>query len=360
MELYLRKATKDDMDILFQWANDEIVRKNSFNSEMIPYEVHQKWFLNVLEDSHMVQYILEGADENNNIIQIGQIRFNYNIHEQSAVVDYSIDAKYRGLGYGKQIIRLGTNSIKAEFLELQKIVAKVKPTNIASYKAFTDNGYSEKYIELALDCREEKIVSHNETNVCGGVIFLTNNKNSLGLYYWLEKKTSVIVFSDPISIEDINRLKPNLIVSYNYMHIVPDEVIRVMKKKIINMHISYLPWNRGANPNFWSFIDDTPKGVTIHLLNEGLDKGDILFQKEIWIDDNESFSATYDKLHTEIVNLFKAHWDEIIAWNVTPKKQVGQGSYHSIRDFRSVKEKMDFSWDDQIADVVKKYKELFI
>lgn len=151
MELYLRKVTKDDMDILFQWANDEIVRKNSFNSEMIPYEVHQKWFSNVLEDSHMVQYILEGIDENNNIIPIGQIRFNYNVQEQSAEVGYSIDVKYRGLGYGKQIIRMGTNCIKAEFIELQKIVAKVKTTNIASYKAFIDNNFSETYIELEFE-----------------------------------------------------------------------------------------------------------------------------------------------------------------------------------------------------------------
>ncbi len=59
------------------------------------------------------------------------------------------------------------------------------------------------------------------------------------------------------------------------------------KISIINLHISFLPWNRGAHPNFWSFYDDTPKGVTIHLIDEGIDTGAIIYQKEITFDRNE-------------------------------------------------------------------------
>ena len=50
--------------------------------------------------------------------------------------------------------------------------------------------------------------------------------------------------------------------------------------RAINLHISYLPWNRGADPNLWSAVG-MPKGVTIHYINDGFDTGDILFQKAI-------------------------------------------------------------------------------
>ena len=47
--------------------------------------------------------------------------------------------------------------------------------------------------------------------------------------------------------------------------------------------MSFLPYNRGSHPNFWSFIDDTPKGITIHEIDEGADTGNIVFQKKILI-----------------------------------------------------------------------------
>lgn len=39
----LRKAEQSDMDLLFEWANDPAVRKNSFRSDPIPYADHVKW-----------------------------------------------------------------------------------------------------------------------------------------------------------------------------------------------------------------------------------------------------------------------------------------------------------------------------
>lgn len=46
----------------------------------------------------------------------------------------------------------------------------------------------------------------------------------------------------------------------------------------MNLHISYLPWNKGADPNFWSCIDGTPAGVTLHHIDAGVDTGDIIAQ----------------------------------------------------------------------------------
>ena len=41
--------------------------------------------------------------------------------------------------------------------------------------------------------------------------------------------------------------------------------------------MSFLPYNRGSHPNFWSFVENTPKGVSIHEVSNGIDDGDIIF-----------------------------------------------------------------------------------
>ena len=60
--------------------------------------------------------------------------------------------------------------------------------------------------------------------------------------------------STPIGIETLDRHTPSFLVSYGYRHIIGAEVLNRMPLRAINLHISLLPWNRPADPNFWSFI----------------------------------------------------------------------------------------------------------
>lgn len=190
------------------------------------------------------------------------------------------------------------------------------------------------------------------------VIFLTNNSNTYDLFNWLKERCTAVMIERQITIKDILTYSPKLIVSYNYSHIVTDDVIDYMSNRIINLHISYLPWNRGASPNFWSFIDDTPKGVTIHLMSKGLDRGDVLYQEEMFFDETkETMESTYNKLHEKIVSLFKLHWKDLYENSVLPHKQIEGGTYHSIKDFQQVKEIIDFSWNETIETIVKRYKD---
>ena len=73
--------------------------------------------------------------------------------------------------------------------------------------------------------------------------------------------------------------------------------------------MSYLPFNRGAHSNFWSFIENTPAGVSIHKIDKGIDTGNIIFRKKINFDINldkfSSFKKTYNYLFLEAEQLFK-------------------------------------------------------
>jgi len=170
------------------------------------------------------------------------------------------------------------------------------------------------------------------------VLLLSNNDNVKKLYDWLvEKGNDVILYHNPITVDVIESLQPDFVISYNYQHIVKEDVIKQVEDRIINLHTSYLPWNKGSSPNIWSFIEDTPKGVTIHKLEKGLDTGKIIVQKELFFDENtETLSSTYAKLNEEIVQLLMDSWEGIVSGNYLPKNQEGKGSYHRTADLEAL------------------------
>lgn len=189
----------------------------------------------------------------------------------------------------------------------------------------------------------------------GAVLFLTNNDNTQDLYEWLKsREEKVLKIQNKISLEMIQQLEPSFIISFNYRHFISKEILEAMPGRVINLHTSYLPYNRGSSPNFFSFWENTPKGVTIHLMDEKLDTGDILCQKECFFDETkETFASTYDTLCNEIKALFKENWENIKAGILQPKKQEGEGTYHRMKELEEIRKVHPFAWNDVIAEVKK-------
>ncbi len=192
------------------------------------------------------------------------------------------------------------------------------------------------------------------------ILFLTNNDNTHSLYQWLcdyEGTDNVMQFTNKLTLDIVKKINPDFIISYNYKHIVKEDVINFMQGRIINLHTSYLPYNRGSSPNFFSFVEGTPKGVTIHKLEKGLDTGEILVQKEVIFDeDKETFASSYHSLCKEMEQLFIANWDKIKKGQLEGKKQSPKGSYHTMKDLEMYREKHNFSWNDNVADYLRQLK----
>ncbi len=189
----------------------------------------------------------------------------------------------------------------------------------------------------------------------GSVLFLTNNDNTEDVFEWLLKRgENVHKVQNKLTEDMIRALEPSFIVSFNYRYLIPKEVLDLMPDRVINLHTSYLPYNRGSSPNFFSFMDDTPKGVTIHRMAEGLDTGDILCRKELFFDeDKETFASTYEKLLAAMKELFYQNWDAIKAGKITAQKQEGCGTYHTMKELTEIREKHPFTWDCNITDYKK-------
>ncbi|PMP69175.1 MAG: methionyl-tRNA formyltransferase [Thermodesulfobacterium geofontis] len=102
---------------------------------------------------------------------------------------------------------------------------------------------------------------------------------------------------DPQFIETIKSFSPDLIVVCAYGKIIPKELLEIPKFGCWNIHASLLPKYRGASPINWVILEgEKETGVTIMLMDEGLDTGPILLQKKIEISEKDTAITLSQKL----------------------------------------------------------------
>ncbi len=87
----------------------------------------------------------------------------------------------------------------------------------------------------------------------------------------------------------------NLGVSALFGHLIPESVINYFDGSLINLHPSLLPLSQGADPIAWSIIEDSPQGVSLHLVDKGIDTGQVVSQIAI----PYSFASTSGELYEQ-------------------------------------------------------------
>jgi UDP-2,4-diacetamido-2,4,6-trideoxy-beta-L-altropyranose hydrolase len=130
----LRPVRLEDARTLFDWANDREVRSVSFRPDTIPWEEHLSWLAAKRNDPTCRFYL--GSDHGG--VPLGQIRFDASGEE--AEVSVSLDARFRGLGYGSALILAGSRRVFADS-RVRRLYAYVKEDNEPSVRAFLKAGY---------------------------------------------------------------------------------------------------------------------------------------------------------------------------------------------------------------------------
>ena len=93
------------------------------------------------------------------------------------------------------------------------------------------------------------------------------------------------------------KYKPDIIVVVAYGHIIPKNILAIPKIATINIHASLLPKYRGPAPIQWAIINgEKETGVTIILMDEGLDTGDILLSSKVEIFPDDTSGILHDRL----------------------------------------------------------------
>ncbi|WP_026339042.1 methionyl-tRNA formyltransferase [Fusobacterium russii] len=156
-------------------------------------------------------------------------------------------------------------------------------------------------------------------------------------------------FKDKDIIEAIRKQSPDLIVVVAYGKILPKEVIDIPKYGIINVHSSLLPKYRGAAPINAALINgDKKSGVSIMYVEEKLDAGAVILQKETEISEEDTFLSLHDRLKNMGADLLEEAIELIKSGKVKAKKQ-DEDLVTFVKPFK--KEDCHIDWNNKSRDI---------
>src|SRR5437879_2979538 len=144
-------------------------------------------------------------------------------------------------------------------------------------------------------------------------------------------------------------LAPEIMIVVGYGQIIPQSVIDMAPRGIVNVHASLLPKYRGAAPIQWAIANgETRTGVTTMQINAGLDTGDILLERETEIGPDETALELGELLSVMGAELLIETLDGLARCAITPRRQDDtQASYAPILK----KEDGAISWNEPVQAI---------
>lgn len=131
----------------------------------------------------------------------------------------------------------------------------------------------------------------------------------------------------PEVIEQLKQMKPEAMVVVGYGQIIPQAIIDIPPRGIINVHASLLPKYRGAAPIQWAVaMGETITGNSTMLLEEGLDTGPILRQREIPIAPEQTAADLFEVLARDGAPLVVETLTGLESGTIAPKPQDHSGA----------------------------------
>jgi len=168
---------------------------------------------------------------------------------------------------------------------------------------------------IILDEKDPTLLSYLDTRFDKQNIFIYNEKNGQELVIFLQN------------------YKVDYFILAWWGYIIKEPIISLPRIGIVNLHPSLLPYNRGKHYNFWTLVEETPFGVTIHFIDEGIDTGDIIFQRKIEKTWEDTGKTLYEKAKKTIVELFIDNYNNLIEGNYQRQKQdLSKGSFHLAKE----------------------------
>ena len=151
-------------------------------------------------------------------------------------------------------------------------------------------------------------------------------------------------------------LNPDLIVTCAYGQIIPKELLDAPKYGCINIHASLLPDYRGGAPIHKAVMDGKDKtGVTIMYMDEKMDSGDILYQKEIEITSEDNTSSMFNKLSVLGKEMIGEFLPKLLSGDFTRTKQDESKVTYA---YNISKEDEKISFDDESINIFNKIRGL--
>jgi methionyl-tRNA formyltransferase len=134
----------------------------------------------------------------------------------------------------------------------------------------------------------------------------------------------------PEAVDALRRLNADFIVVAAYGLLVPPDVLELPRCGVLNIHPSLLPRHRGASPIPSAILNgDDVTGVSIMLMDEGLDTGPVLSQREVPIGPNESAAELSDRLAAISAHLLIETIEGWMRGRIEPRAQDDRAATYS-------------------------------
>lgn len=154
--------------------------------------------------------------------------------------------------------------------------------------------------------------------------------------------------------ESIKALNPELIVVIGWYYMVPKGIRSIASKGCVGMHASLLPKYRGGAPLVWAIINGEEKtGLTFFYLDDGVDNGDIIAQREIEIKVNENIKDIIDKVTNAAINITN-EYIPLLANGTAPRIKQDETIATYFPQRKPEDGNIDWSWDTKkIKDFIR-------
>jgi len=143
-------------------------------------------------------------------------------------------------------------------------------------------------------------------------------------------------FRNKENLNLIKNIDADYILSILFPYIYRNPIFDYIKIGILNLHPSYLPYNRGWHACSWCILEGTKIGATLHWVDEGIDTGKICIQKELIVEPHYTANDIYQKIKDIEIDIFKDALPKIMNNTLNSKQQSNDFTEHFKKDLIKV------------------------
>jgi methionyl-tRNA formyltransferase len=136
----------------------------------------------------------------------------------------------------------------------------------------------------------------------------------------------------------LEKAKLDYILSIHFPYMIPPSVLAIPRVGTLNLHPSYLPYNRGWHTPSWSIIHGTPFGATLHWVDESLDSGDIAMQTVVDVLPEDTADSLYQRVLRAEVQLMRDALPRMLDHSLPRRPQHGNATEHRKADLRPMQQ----------------------
>ena len=146
-----------------------------------------------------------------------------------------------------------------------------------------------------------------------------------------------------------------LVVSLHCRQLFPRGLVEATR--CVNIHPGFNPHNRGQFPHVYSMLDASPAGVTIHLMDERIDHGPIIYQQRIDVLPEDTSETLYSRIIGLEMTLLRQWLPRLIAGDFSATPAPAGGSIHSRSDFDNLC-RLDLNERSSVGAVINRLRAL--